>query len=459
MRRFVVRTVTASLLFVSGLVPVSACAQDNAVPSVETRIFDLSKLWQEANYNFVFFDKVPDLDWDSAYQAFIPRVMQAETRMEHIRVLQEFYALLREGHTNVVPPGAMLVRLGAKPPVALDVVSGGAVVTNVDRSLADQVPIGSTILTVDGISTDEYLAERVFPMVSAATPQDRLRKAVQGKGEPGVGLLLGLVDTSVALDIRTPSGEVRKVTLVRRSPEALVDWVRTPVDSLPIFDLSWTDDDIAVVQLNGFHDKAVAEEFEEAFPAIRARARAIVLDVRLNGGGNGGYAWVVAKHFLTKPVLVSRSRSRENISSYRARGRFSTTSKYRPYWEGSAFTEDRELILDPSEVEFLDVPAAVLIGHNVYSAAEDFLAVMRQAPRAFFVGAPTAGSTGQPLIMRLPGGAFAAVTSKRDMLPDGTDIVGSGFQPDVPAAPTPADIAAQRDVVLETALRELRAGR
>ena len=40
-----------------------------------------------------FFDQVPDLDWDSAYQAFIPRVLAAPTTWDYYRELQRFAAL------------------------------------------------------------------------------------------------------------------------------------------------------------------------------------------------------------------------------------------------------------------------------------------------------------------------------------------------------------------------------
>jgi carboxyl-terminal processing protease len=40
---------------------------NNSIPlSAAERSYGLSLIWQEANYNFAFFDRVPDLDWDAA---------------------------------------------------------------------------------------------------------------------------------------------------------------------------------------------------------------------------------------------------------------------------------------------------------------------------------------------------------------------------------------------------------
>jgi hypothetical protein len=39
--------------------------------SVVERLSGLSLIWQEANYNFAFFDRVPDLYWDASYREYI----------------------------------------------------------------------------------------------------------------------------------------------------------------------------------------------------------------------------------------------------------------------------------------------------------------------------------------------------------------------------------------------------
>jgi C-terminal processing protease CtpA/Prc len=59
--------------------------------------------------------------------------------------------------------------------------------------------------------------------------------------------------------------------------------------------------------------------------------------------------------------------------------------------------------------------------------------------RGKIVGQPTGGSTGQPLIIGLPGGGSARICSKRDRYPDGTEFIGVGVQHDVEVLPTIAD--------------------
>ena len=56
----------AALLALALLMAAPLAAQDEtAVPpelSDAEKLYGLSLLWQEANYNFAFFDQVPDLD-------------------------------------------------------------------------------------------------------------------------------------------------------------------------------------------------------------------------------------------------------------------------------------------------------------------------------------------------------------------------------------------------------------
>lgn len=99
---------------------------------------------------------------------------------------------------------------------------------------------------------------------------------------------------------------------------------------------------------------------------------------------------------------------------------------------------------------------AVLIDAGTRSAAEGFVVFMDQIPGVTLVGRPSNGSTGQPLIVSLPGGGFALIVSKRNTYPDGTEFVGVGIQPDIVVETTIDDVRAGRDPVLERARAVLR---
>lgn len=102
----------------------------------------------------------------------------------------------------------------------------------------------------------------------------------------------------------------------------------------------------------------------------------------------------------------------------------------------------------------------MLTGSGTVSAAEDFVVPLHASGRATLVGERTAGTTGQPLLIKLPGGGRARICTKRDSYPDGREFVGVGVIPDVEVHATQKSIAAGRDVVLEKGVEVLapRAG-
>ena len=106
--------------------------------------------------------------------------------------------------------------------------------------------------------------------------------------------------------------------------------------------------------------------------------------------------------------------------------------------------EYREL---PGHISYM-----VLSDSSTCSAAEDFLIPLKVQKRAKLIGEPTCGSSGQPLFFSIYG-ADARVCTKWDRFPDGTEFVGVGVLPDVPANRTREDVAAGRDAAFEEAIR------
>lgn len=50
--------------------------------SSEEKIAGLSRFWSEVKYNFVNFDLIPDLNFDSLYFAYIPKVVKTKSTQE-----------------------------------------------------------------------------------------------------------------------------------------------------------------------------------------------------------------------------------------------------------------------------------------------------------------------------------------------------------------------------------------
>ena len=89
------------------------------------------------------------------------------------------------------------------------------------------------------------------------------------------------------------------------------------------------------------------------------------------------------------------------------------------------------------------------------STSEDFPVPLDYSGRALLLGEPTAGTTGNPVNVLLPGGAILRVCSLWSTYPDGREFVGRGIQPQITVHPTVAGIRANRDEVLERAVEVL----
>jgi C-terminal processing protease CtpA/Prc len=207
-------------------------------------------------------------------------------------------------------------------------------------------------------------------------------------------------------------------------------------------------DDIAYVALNTFGTDELVKKWTEAFPKIAA-ARAMILDVRLNGGGDSPIGYEVIRTLVDRPAPGSRHLMRRYNPTERAGGALI---------EWSEVPASAEMI-QPRPGAFFGGPVVILVGPGTFSAAENFLVAWKNSGRGKLIGEPSGGSTGRPLTFQLPGGGSARVCTRRDTFPDGTEWVGKGIEPDILARPTVADIRAGSDPVLQRAIQFLNSGK
>ena len=458
------RMVAASVLALAVVAQpaLSGDAPSAAPPTEAERLLGLARLWKEAEYNFVFFDHVPGLDWDAAFAAYAPQVREAKDTFAYYRLLQRFAALLKDGHTGVqFPRERELWRFVDVPPVWLEAVGHRALVTNVEAGLEAQLPVGAEILSVDGASIERKLRDDVFPWLCASTDHVRWASGIEGRPDQGLGLLAGPPGTSATLRVRLATGEEREVVVDRNASGRDVKLARRPSAPALPFEQRWLAPDVAYVALRSFGEESVANAFEAALPEL-ARARGLVVDLRLNGGGNTGIAARVARHLLAAPAAGSCWRTREHRGAQKAWGLLAEpgnpSDPNRAWAEGRQWFQGQHETLEPaaeSEGRLL-VPTVVLTSWKTGSAAEDFLVYLDGAPQVTRVGGPTYGSTGQPLKVPLPGGFTAWICAKRDTFPDGRDFVGVGILPQVEVAPSIDDTRSGRDPVLDRGLAVLR---
>ncbi len=402
------------------------------IPAAE-KVAGLSALWSAAKYNFAFFDQVPRLDWDSLYLATLPAATSTTNTVDYLRVLQHFVAQLGDGHTDVYPEAGELQALTrVRPPLGTRLIDGRVFVHEVysDSLRGLGIVEGVELLGIDGEDVHAYAAREVDPYVSASTDRDRAALTYT------YNLLRGSEDRPVALAFVSPSGKTFSHTLPRRGYGEW-DWPRS-------LDFGVLPGNVGHLTLRSFADQALPDSIAAVYDAILA-TDALVIDVRGNGGGDGGIAYDLLARLVDTGFVTGASAGRVHEAMTQANV------------PGITFGErqNNTWSVHGPEVETYRKPVAVLIDGRTFSAAEDFALAFDIMGRGTLVGETTGGSTGNGVRLTLPGGIGARIVVKRDSYPDGREWVGYGIEPDVRVGQTAEEFVRERDVALARAVELL----
>jgi hypothetical protein len=239
--------------------------------------------------------------------------------------------------------------------------------------------------------------------------------------------------------IRDPGGR----STPTYDPRAFVNWDR-PVWEQYIARANWTQgqNDWGYGMLEGVPYFAIGSwgatsirsvDFDGALERVRT-APAIILDVRMNPGGNDALAFEVAGRFTATSVVFGFVRFRNGPLHSDFGPPTARTLSPRGSWQYAG-------------------TVLVLIGRRSASSNESFIAAMGQLPNVTLVGDRTAGSTGNPGTFPLGNGWSYTVSRWIEYTVDGQPIEDVGISPDVLVATGPEDFGMGRDPVLEWALK------
>jgi C-terminal processing protease CtpA/Prc len=395
--------------------------------SEDARIAGLSTVWAEARFNFAFFDRQPNLDWNQTYVDFLSKVRATTSTEEYYRVLMRFAALLKDGHTNVYPPQSIQDAFYGGPGLRTQLVENNVVVTVVNDSklLAEGWNVGDVLLKIDGEDIRRYAEREIAPYQSSSTPQDLEVRTFN------YALLSGRAGSQIHVTVRNREGKEEERVLTRLT---LADQSKLKKAQNAAFTMR--PDGIAVLTINEFEDTEGTKVLLANLPLVTS-SKGLIIDVRANGGGSTPID--LLQVLARKPILGPMTRTRSYIAADRARG-------VQPGWTD---VPQFEVPADPDH--HVDVPVAVLTSARTFSAAEDFVAAFDAMHRGITLGETTAGSTGQPMFFQLPGGGSARVCTRNDRASDGTVFEGVGLRPTISVSPTVESFRQGTDIALERA--------
>jgi hypothetical protein len=239
--------------------------------------------------------------------------------------------------------------------------------------------------------------------------------------------------------VRDPSGR----SMPTYDPGWFVNWDRS-VWQRYIGRANWTQgqsdwgygvlDGVPYIVIGGWGANSIrSADFDTALERFR-NAPTIILDVRMNPGGNDALAFEVAGRFAPTNVVFGYVQFRNGPSHSDFGPPIPRTLNPRGSWQYAGHV-------------------LLLIGRRCASSNESFIAAMGQLPNVTLGGDRTAGSTGNPGTFPLANGWSYTVSRWIEYTSDNQPIEDIGIAPDLFVPTDPGDFSAGRDPVLEWALQ------
>lgn len=199
---------------------------------------------------------------------------------------------------------------------------------------------------------------------------------------------------------------------------------------------TFSEDKIGYIYYGSFSSAAAEGSLDHILFQFKD-CKALILDIRNNGGGLLTYSDRIASRFLEEKILTGYIQHKTG--------------------KGHAdFSEPHPVYLEPStHIRWLR-PVIVLTNRHCYSAANDFVQKMRMIPHVTILGDRTGGGSGFPFTSELPNG-WAVRFSSSPMLDVNKQHTEFGIDPDQKVDITEEDLKKGKDTILETAIALLLA--
>lgn len=256
------------------------------------------------------------------------------------------------------------------------------------------VGIGITIAQLEDGSLDVRQVAEGGPAEEAGVQDGDRIVGVNGESILGMdletikGMIRGEAGTTVELNLMREKEELT-LTVTRRQ-------IKTPVATAKLLDGG-----IGLVTIVNFNSGCF-EETKAAVESLREQgAKKIIFDVRNNPGGYVHELVPTLDYLLPEGPLFRTEdyAGKENVQN--------------------------------SDAAFLDLPMAVLVNGESYSAAEFFAAALKEYEAAVVVGEQTCGKGYFQTTYELPDGSAVGLSIGKYFTPKGVSLAGVGITPDV----------------------------
>ncbi len=200
--------------------------------------------------------------------------------------------------------------------------------------------------------------------------------------------------------VRGEKGTQVQLTFLRDGETYDVSVTRRSIDTV-VVSYELLDSGDGLITIENFDTNCADKTIEAIEDLVAQGAQSIIFDVRNNPGGMKTELVEILDYLLPGGPLF---RSRDYLGNES---------------------------VDYSDENYLDMPMAVLINENTYSAAEFLAAALQEYDAAVIVGVSTSGKGHYQNTFRLSDGSAIAISTGEYFTPNGVSLEGVGVVPDV----------------------------
>lgn len=258
------------------------------------------------------------------------------------------------------------------------------------------VGVGITIRErEDGAGFDIISVVEGGPAQAAGILPGDILAAVEGQSCAELGM------TESKNLVRGEEGTTVTLTVLRDGQEMDVEVTRqkfeTPVATYEMLDCGY-----GLIRIENFESKCADETIAAVDALVSEGADGLIFDVRYNPGGYKTELVEVLDYLLPEGPLFRSLDYKGNVS------------------------------VDESDASCVELPMAVLVNGDSYSAAEFFAAALQEYEWATVIGQETCGKGYFQNTFSLSDGSAVAISVGKYFTPQNKSLIGVGVQPDIP---------------------------
>ena len=244
----------------------------------------------------------------------------------------------------------------------------------------------------------------------------------------------GMTASDLSAQVKGKAGTTVELTFTRDGVELVLTMERREIQTV-VAEGEMLADGIGLVTIYNFDSRCASETIAAIEALLEQGAEKLIFDVRNNPGGYARELVDVLDYLLPEG----------------------------PLFRSESYTGETKV--DESDADCLELPMAVLMNGDSYSAAEFFAAALEEYDAAVTVGQPTTGKGHYQVTMELKDGSAVRLSIGRYTTPNGVSLAeAGGLVPQIPvevddetyAAIAAGTLAPENDPQIQAAIEALR---